>query len=189
MRLFGFPKKDGKEFLVTLLLVLIFWFTIFTFPPNPFSGLGLKNLMEHLFLGFFFAVLVTIVSPYPILNRRQIDLYFRPVIIIRFIFYISHLSIDIVLAGIDVARRVMRPKLLISPGIVEFDTPLSEDIQVALNANSITLTPGTITIDARKTSNGSRFIVHCISQDAVEDTLRNGGFVKRIQECFGLEKE
>jgi multicomponent Na+:H+ antiporter subunit E len=102
-------------------------------------------------------------------------------------FYIARLCVDIILAGVDVARRVMRPKILISPGIVEFETALSEDIQIALNANSITLTPGTITIDAQKTSNGSRFLVHCISHDAVESTLKDKGFVERIQKCFNLE--
>jgi multicomponent Na+:H+ antiporter subunit E len=162
---------------------------IITFPANPFSGLGLKNLIEHIILGLLFAIIVTLISPYPILTRKQIKIYFRPVIIMHFILYISRLSLDIILAGIDVARRVMRPKILISPGIVEFDTPLSEDFQIALNANSITLTPGTITIDARKTSKGSRFLVHCISQDAVESTLKDKGFVKRIQECFNLEGE
>jgi len=182
-----FFKKDRKEFLVTMIMVLIFWFTIFTFPPDPFSGLGLKNMLEHLFLGLFFAILVTLISPYPILTRKQIELYFHPMTIIRFIFYIGHLALDIVLAGVDVARRVMRPRILISPGIVEFETPLSEDIQIALNANSITLTPGTITIDTQKTANGSRFLVHCISQDSVESILRDGGFVKRIQDCFNLE--
>ena len=184
----AFQKKDPKEFVVTVVLLLFFWFTIITLPANPFSGLGLKNLIEHFILGLFFAVLVALLSPYPILSRSQINIYVRPRAILRFILYISHLSLDIILAGIDVARRVMRPKILISPGIVEFDTPLSEDIQIALNANSITLTPGTITIDAQKTANGSRFLVHCISQDAVESTLKDKGFVKRIQECFRSEE-
>ena len=183
-----FPKKDPKEFLVTLVLLLLFWFTIITLPANPFTGLGLKNMIEHLILGLFFAILVTLISPYPILTRKQINIYFRFGTIIRFIIYIFHLALDMILAGVDVARRVMRPKILISPGIVEFDTPLSEDIQIALNANSITLTPGTITIDAKKTSDGSRFLVHCISQDAVENTLKDKGFVKRIQECFYSEE-
>ena len=183
----SFFRKDAKEFLVTLLFVLVFWFTIISFPENPLSRLGLKNLFGHLFLGGIFAAIVTFVSPYPILTRKQIDLYFHPGTIFRFLVYISRLTLDIVLAGIDVARRVMRPKLLISPGIVEFETPLSEDIEIALNANSITLTPGTITIDAQKTPQGSRFLVHCISQDAVETTLKEGGFVKRIQDCFRVE--
>jgi len=178
-----FPEKDSKEFLTTLVFLLLFWFTIITFPTNPFTGLGLKNMIEHLILGLFFAILVTLVSPFPILTRKQINIYIHPRSIVRFILYISHLALDIILAGIDVARRVMRPKILISPGILEFDTPLSEDIQIALNANSITLTPGTITIDAKKTSDGSRFLVHCISQDAVENTLKDKGFVKRIQDC------
>ena len=184
----AFPKKDPKEFVTNLILLLLFWFTIITLPADPLSGLGLKNLIEHFILGLFFAVLVTFVSPHPILTRGQIDIYVHPRAILRFIIYISHLSLDIVLAGIDVARRVMRPKILISPGIVEFETPLSEDIQIALNANSITLTPGTITIDAQKTDKGSRFLVHCISQDAVESTLKDKGFVKRIQECFYPEE-
>lgn len=183
----SFSRKDAKEFLVTLLFVLFFWFTIIGFPEHPFSGLGLKNLLQHLFLGAIFAVIVTFVSPYPILTRKQIDLYFHAGTILRFLAYIARLTVDILLAGIDVARRVMRPKILISPGIIEFVTPLSEDIEIALNANSITLTPGTITIDAQKTPQGSRFLVHCISQDAVETTLKEGGFVKRIQDCFRLE--
>ena len=84
-----------------------------------------------------------------------------------------------------------RPDLKVQKGsyvcIVEVETPLFEDIQIALNANSITLTPGTITIEAKKTSKGSRFLVHCISQEAVESTIKSGGFVKRIQDCFKLE--
>ncbi|MGA1843154.1 MAG: Na+/H+ antiporter subunit E [bacterium] len=183
----SFFRKDAKEFLVTLLFVLVFWFTIISFPESPLSVLGLKNLLGHLILGSIFAVIVTFVSPYPILTSKQIDLYFHTGTILRFLGYISRLTVDILLAGIDVARRVMRPKLLISPGIVEFETPLSEDIEIALNANSITLTPGTITIDAQKTPHGSRFLVHCISQDAVEATLREGGFVKRIQDCLYSE--
>lgn len=186
--MFAFQKKDPKESAVTVVLLLLFWFTIITLPANPFSGFGLKNLIEHLILGLLFAVMVTLLSPYPILTKNQIDIYVRPRVILRFIIYISHLALDIILAGIDVARRVMRPKILISPGIVEFDTPLSEDIQIALNANSITLTPGTITIDAQKTANGSRFLVHCISQDAVESTVKDKGFVKRIQHCFNSEE-
>jgi len=183
----SFSRKDSKEFLVTLLFVLVFWFTIISFPEHPLSGLGLKNLLQHLLLGTIFAFIVTFVSPYPILTRNQIDLYFHTGTILRFLAYTARLSVDIILSGIDVARRVMRPKLLISPGIIEFETPLTEDLQIALNANSITLTPGTITIDAEKTPRGSRFLVHCISQDAVESTLKEGGFVKRIQDCFRLE--
>ncbi len=181
----NFNKKDRLELIVSIALILVFWIVI-TFPPNPFSGLGFKNLIEHLFLGMFFAVLVSLISPQPILTKEEIHKYLHFTTFLRFILYILRLTLDIVMAGVDVAKRVLRPTILISPGIVEVETPLDDDILISLNANSITLTPGTITIDVEKNSNGSRFLVHCISKDAVEDIMKNKGFVKRLQDCFGI---
>lgn len=177
-------KKDRLEFWVNIILLFGFWITI-TFPTEPFTLLGIKNLLEHVILGLLFALIVTTVFPYTILSKEEIKRYLNLPTIIRFIIYVLRLCVDIIKAGIDVAKRVLRPTLLISPGIVEVETPLKDDIQIALNANSITLTPGTITIDVRKTPNGSRFLVHCISRDAVNDIKKNKGFVKRIQSCFG----
>lgn len=184
----NFQSRDLTEFFITVVLVLGFWIII-TLPGNPFSGLGPRNLVQHLILGLFLANLVAVISPYPILTKQEISFYLHAGIIFRFIIYIGYLCLDIIKAGIDVAKRVLRPNILISPGIVEVDTPLKDDIQIALNANSITLTPGTITIDAYKTAEGSRFLIHCISRDAVEDIIKNRGFVKRIQECFKVDRE
>jgi len=184
LRLFNFRGKDRQEFFVNATVILVFWIII-TFPAHPFTRLGIKNIIEHLFLGCLLALLVAYIYPYPILTKEEIQIYLQPKIVFKFIFYVLRLSLDIIMAGIDVAKRVLRPKLLISPGIVEIETPLSDEIQISLNANSITLTPGTITIDAEKTKDGSRFLVHCISQQAVSEIIQNKGFVKRIQECFG----
>jgi multicomponent Na+:H+ antiporter subunit E len=106
----------------------------------------------------------------------------------RLALYFSHLMIDIFLSGIDVARRVMRKRLMISPGIIQVETSLHADDEIALNANSITLTPGTITIDVRKTEKGSIFSVHCISQEAVRSMLETGGFVEKIHHIYGRDK-
>jgi multisubunit Na+/H+ antiporter MnhE subunit len=51
---------------------------------------------------------------------------------------------------------------------------------VVINANSITLTPGTITIDVRQEKDGSLFLVHCISDEAARHIMQTGGFVKEI---------
>jgi len=50
-------------------------------------------------------------------------------------------------ANIDVARRVADPRLPIHPGIVRVRTELQSDAAVTFLANSITLTPGTMTVD------------------------------------------
>ncbi len=53
----------------------------------------------------------------------------------------------LVVANFDVARRVISPQLPINPGIVKFESRLQSDFAKMVLANSITLTPGTLTVD------------------------------------------
>ncbi|MBN2465234.1 Na+/H+ antiporter subunit E [candidate division WOR-3 bacterium] len=53
-------------------------------------------------------------------------------------------------ANIDVALRVLSPGLLIKPGIVKIRTRLKSDIARVFLANSITLTPGTMTVEIKE---------------------------------------
>jgi multicomponent Na+:H+ antiporter subunit E len=52
-----------------------------------------------------------------------------------------------VLSNFDVARRVLSPKLDINPGIVKVRTRLKNPVGRLILANSITLTPGTLSVD------------------------------------------
>ena len=64
-------------------------------------------------------------------------------------------------ANIDVAYRVLHPKLPIRPGTVKVKVSLKSDIGLTFLANSVTLTPGTTTVDIDK-PNGYLY-VHCLS--------------------------
>ncbi len=64
-------------------------------------------------------------------------------------------------ANIDVAYRVLHPRLPINPGIIKVKTKLRTDTALTFLANSITLTPGTMTVDIDK-ENGILYI-HCIN--------------------------
>ena len=66
-----------------------------------------------------------------------------------FITYIPIFIIEMVKANIDVARRVINPNLPINPGIVKINTSLKSDYAKLFLANSITLTPGTLTMDVK----------------------------------------
>ncbi len=55
--------------------------------------------------------------------------------------------IALIKSNFDVARRVLSPSLPINPGIVKFKTKLKTNFSKMVLANSITLTPGTLTID------------------------------------------
>ena len=78
---------------------------------------------------------------------------------------------ELLKANIDVAFRVLKPELPIRPGIVRVRTNLHTRLGRTLLANSITLTPGTITVD----TDGDVFYIHWInvaSDDIEEATKR-----------------
>ena len=64
-----------------------------------------------------------------------------------FLYYIPVFLWECLKANIDVAYRVIHPDLPINPGIVKVKTALKSDTGLAFLANSITLTPGTMSVD------------------------------------------
>ena len=61
--------------------------------------------------------------------------------------YIPLFIVELFKSNIDVAFRVLNPKLPINPGIVRVKTRLHSPLGRMILANSITLTPGTLTVD------------------------------------------
>ncbi len=83
--------------------------------------------------------------------------------------YVVVLFWEIIKANFDVAYRVIHPKMPIKPGIVVIKTSLKSDIAKMILANSITLTPGTFTLDII----GDKLLIHWInvkSEDIDEAT-------------------
>lgn len=83
-----------------------------------------------------------------------------------------------------VASLVLRPKIAFTPALIAFPLRLETDLEIALLANAITLTPGTLSVDV---SADRRFLyVHCIDApdpDAVVTGIRDG-FERRILEAL-----
>ena len=89
------------------------------------------------------------------------------------ILYIPYLFWYILLANFDVAYRVINPAMPIRPGIVRFKTSLTTDLAKPFLANSITLTPGTLTVDIV----GDEFFVHWIDVKHDEDPEKQGEII------------
>jgi multicomponent Na+:H+ antiporter subunit E len=88
---------------------------------------------------------------------------------------------EMIKANIHVAAIVLHPLRPIRPGIVKIKTGLTRDTALTILANSITLTPGTFTIDIHP-GKGELYI-HCItvgSTDIEENTRAIGGKFERI---------
>jgi multicomponent Na+:H+ antiporter subunit E len=98
--------------------------------------------------------------------------------------YVIVLFWEIVTANVDVAYRVLHPRMPIRPGIVVIKTSLNSDIAKLILANSITLTPGTFTLDII----GDELLVHWInvkSENIDEATGRiSGRFEKYLRVIF-----
>ena len=93
--------------------------------------------------------------------------------------YVPMLLLYVVRANLDVAYRVLHPALPIRPGIVRARTSLKSTAGRVLLANSITLTPGTVTIDI---SHGV-FLVHSIT-DSASASLVEGVMPQRVAHLF-----
>lgn len=61
--------------------------------------------------------------------------------------YLAIFCKELIKANIDVVKIVLSPRLNITPGIIEYKLDVKTDAGITLLANSITLTPGTLTVD------------------------------------------
>lgn len=80
-------------------------------------------------------------------NWHQVKLLLR---------YLGFLELEILKANFVVAYIVLSPKMPISPGLIVLNCNLKKDLTRVLYANSITMTPGTITVDLED----DRLLVH-----------------------------
>ena len=97
------------------------------------------------------------------------DLKLTPKAIAYWVIYIFVFIGELIKSNFDVARRVISPKLPINPGIVEVKTKLKSKLGRMILTNSITLTPGTFTVELLD----DRIFVHWLdvkSENIEEDT-------------------
>jgi len=101
---------------------------------------------------------------------------------IKFVRYTPWLVWEIVKANFHLVYLVFHPRMndLIDPQIVVFKTNLKSDIAITTLANSITLTPGTITVTA---DNEGVFRVHAIDREMAESLP--GAMLEKVANIFG----
>ena len=84
---------------------------------------------------------------------------------------------EIIKANIEVMRRIISPRLDISPQLFHFAPSQGTTTGLVTHANSITLTPGTVTVEIEE---DGRFLVHALTHEFAEGTARTaaGGRVE-----------
>ncbi len=163
--------KRLKSFIWIFILLIILWLLL----THSFNG---QELLTGLIVAFVVALFT---------SEFYLRLGFPPVTPKRFIFFVWYIIVlfyEIIKANFDVASRVIRPSLPINPGVVIIKTALTSDIAKTILANSITLTPGTFTLDIQD----DKLLIHWIDVKAtdIENTteLISGRFEKYLRIIF-----
>ena len=91
---------------------------------------------------------------------------------------------ELVVSSVRVARLVLSPNMDVAPGIFAYPLKLRRDQEIALLANMITLTPGTLSVDVSE--DRQTLYVHAMDArdpDAERASIADG-FERRIMEAF-----
>ena len=93
-----------------------------------------------------------------------------------FLLYLGNLLIEIVRANVSVCHFVLSDRDEIHPVMVSFHTTLKSSLARVILTNSVTLTPGTITVSLQ----GDEVIVHCLDRSLAEG-MEDSSFVKMLE--------
>jgi multicomponent Na+:H+ antiporter subunit E len=152
-------------------VVFIFWLVISASlaPADLALGLVLSLLLGWWSARFLWAGNV------PRITARQL---------LALLPYLLRLSLQVFLAALHVARVVVDPRLPIRPKLIICRTSLRQEISRVAFAHSVTLTPGTLTVDVE----GSDFLVHCLDEKSAASIL-SGAMERQIARVFEPEAD
>jgi len=155
-------NRRWRRYAALLLLLMAAWLLWSGVYTPLLIGLGAVSCVLSLFLayriGFF-------------------DDLFSLHVIPRLPRYWGWLLLEIVKSSLDVTRIILHRQLPISPTVVEFDAAPKGPVGQAILGNSITLSPGTVTLDVHD----GRLRVHCLTREMAA-TLLSGEFNRRAAE-------
>ncbi len=156
-----------KKLFSTMLIYFLFWLAYTS-----------SLIFEDMLVGFVLSFLLSLFT-YKSFSSLNSDNN----LIVRFINTIKYIPlfiIEMIKANIDVARRVINPKLPINPGIVKVKTGLKSDYAKLFLANSITLTPGTLTMDVIE----DNLYIHWIDVETKDKRIQKNLISKKFEDSL-----
>ena len=159
------------RYLALFILSYIFWLLLtFNLSPVNLAVGAIAALITSLLFGKYF--------------YNRVHKFLQPHRYFWFLVYLVILGWECLKANFDVAYRVLHPSMPIKPGIVKVKLELQSEFARAMLANSITLTPGTITVDIV----GDDLFVHWIYVSSEDPEIYSrkiaGRFEKYIKKTF-----
>ncbi len=170
-------ETSASRFAYAFVVYIIIW-CAFIYSP----GITPEHFIQELIGGVLLSLIAAAVS-YKYLSKRGLR-NLSPKRIAWAIAYVPVFIYAMIKANIDVAYRVLHPARPIKPGIVRIRSDLKNPVAKLALANSITLTPGTMTLQIK----GDKYYIHWIyveSEDEEEaGKAIKGNFEKYLREVF-----
>ena len=132
-----------------LLVLYLFWLILSGYFAVFFLAAGAASA----------AAVVLVARRMHVVDREGHPIHLGPRAVVS---YWPWLLWEIAKSGWDVSRRILDPRLPVSPVLARFKPSQRTDLGLVIHANSITLTPGTITVEAGR----DEFLVHALTREA-----------------------
>ena len=151
--------------LISFISLILMWYGLCGFPHN----------ISAIYIAIICVVITYYLAFYLTLLPLQ-DFKFN----YRFIFYLFWLEKEILKSSIAVIRIIWSSQLRITSAFewVEFDNHRSQGIGLVLYGNSITLTPGTVTVDTKD----NMLLIQALTQSSLDD-LQKGEMVRKVYQA------
>ena len=161
------PHRDQgsrkMRIIIAAVLIFIFWFVLSGHTELWLLLLGLASTALTLFL----------TKRMNIFNHESHPFHLG----MRLLRYFIFLGKEIVVANLGVVKSILTPGRAISPRVVQISAVKKTNLGKVIYANSITLTPGTVTMELTE----KEIKVHALSKDSV-DKLQSGRMADKVPE-------
>ncbi|MEX2456497.1 MAG: Na+/H+ antiporter subunit E [Balneolaceae bacterium] len=158
---------------MSFISLMIFWIIMSGFYDFIHIGFGLFTVLSVMFINYKLKM-------YNFFDDDMDDL--RSLRFGRAFLYIFWMIYQIVLAGFHVVSIIIKPKMPIKPSILTFRTDLPSAHAKMILGNSITLTPGTLTIEI----SGDLFTVHALDENSFEG-ITSDEMPRQVLKLFSKE--
>jgi len=146
-------NRDLRVSLIgTSCLLVIFWLIVVSTLEMSIVLLGVLSV----------GIIVWLLKEFILTQEVRFPLHVQN--IARIFKYIAYLVYEIVVANVQVAKIVLSRDMNISPTFIRFTSQVNKDVTKAILGNSITLTPGTLTVDIDE----NEFVVHGLTMEHAE---------------------
>jgi len=158
--------------MISRILLFLLWFIVWLL-------LSWQPGVQHIIIGIPVALFVSFMTA-DFFAEKHSSLFRNPLRYLWFIYYIAVFIWECLKANVDVAYRVIHPDLPIRPGTIKVKTSLRSDAGLTFLANSVTLTPGTTSVDIDR-DNGFIYIHWLYVKEDYDRSAMKLGVVEKFE--------